>query len=45
MELVPIHKRVIGLDIHQAQITACAITEESGGETRSTGAGGLGGGA
>ncbi|NMQ29559.1 IS110 family transposase, partial [Candidatus Accumulibacter phosphatis] len=34
MELVPIHKRVIGLDIHQAQITACAIIEESGGETR-----------
>jgi hypothetical protein len=34
MELVPIHKRVIGLDIHQAQITACAILEESGGETR-----------
>jgi len=26
MELVPIHRRVIGLDIHQAQITACAIT-------------------
>jgi transposase len=34
MELVPIHKRVIGLDIHQAQVTACAIIEESGGETR-----------
>jgi transposase len=34
MELVPIHKRVIGLDIHQAQITACAIIEESSGETR-----------
>ena len=34
MELVPIHKRVIGLDIHQAQITACAITEEADGETR-----------
>ncbi len=34
MERVPIHKRVIGLDIHQAQITACAIIEASGGETR-----------
>ncbi len=36
MELVPIHRRVIGLDIHQAQITACAIAEEPGGETRTT---------
>jgi peptide/nickel transport system permease protein len=34
MELVPIHKRVIGLDVHQAQITACAILEEADGETR-----------
>jgi len=34
MELVPIHKRVIGLDIHQAQITACAIFEEADGGTR-----------
>ena len=34
MELVPIHKRVIGLDIHQAQIMACAILEEADGETR-----------
>jgi transposase len=34
MELVPIHKRVIGLDVHQAQITACAIIEEASGETR-----------
>ena len=34
MERVPIHQRVIGLDVHQAQITACAIIEESGGETR-----------
>ena len=34
MERVPIHKRVIGLDIHQAQITACAILEEADGETR-----------
>ncbi len=34
MERVSIHKRVIGLGIHQAQITACAIIEASGGETR-----------
>ncbi|HNC22010.1 transposase, partial [Accumulibacter sp.] len=34
MELVSIHKRVIGLDVHQAQITACAILEEADGETR-----------
>jgi transposase len=34
MELVPIHKLVIGLDVHQAQITACAILEEADGETR-----------
>ena len=27
MELIPIYKRVIGLDVHQAQITACAIIE------------------
>lgn len=31
MELTPIYKRVIGLDVHQAQITACAITEHSDG--------------
>lgn len=32
--LVAILKRVIGLDVHQAQITACAIIEESDGTTR-----------
>ena len=26
MDIVPIYKRVIGLDVHQAQITGCAIT-------------------
>ncbi len=31
MELVALHKRVIGLDVHQAQITACAIIEEADG--------------
>jgi len=27
MELTPIYKRVIGLDVHQAKISACAIAE------------------
>jgi transposase len=34
MELVPLHKRVIGLDVHQAQITACAIIEGADSVTR-----------
>ena len=34
MELVALYKRVIGLDIHQAQITACALIEESDGTPR-----------
>ncbi len=34
MELVALYKRVIGLDIHQAQITACALIEETDGSTR-----------
>ena len=34
MELVALHKRVIGLDVHQAQITACALLEEADGTTR-----------
>jgi len=33
MELVALYKRVIGLDIHQAQITACALIEEPDGST------------
>ena len=33
MELLALYKRVIGLDIHQAQITACALIEESDGRT------------
>ncbi len=32
MELIPIYKRVIGLDVHQAQITACAIIEAPDGQ-------------
>lgn len=31
MELATLYKRVIGLDIHQAQITACALIEEPDG--------------
>lgn len=34
MELTTLHKRVIGLDVHQAQITACAILEDEDGEPR-----------
>ena len=34
MELIALYKRVIGLDIHQAQITACAIIEEADGTQR-----------
>lgn len=34
MEPVALHKRVIGLDVHQAQITACAILTEAEGATR-----------
>ena len=31
MELKPIYRRVIGLDVHQAKISACAIIEQSDG--------------
>src|SRR6266699_3856752 len=34
MELTALYNRVIGLDVHQAQITACAIIEEADGATR-----------
>lgn len=34
MELVSIYKRVVGLDVHQAQITACAVLEAADGTTR-----------
>lgn len=34
MNLASLHKRVIGLDVHQAQITACALIEEADGTTR-----------
>ncbi|MBN8450744.1 MAG: hypothetical protein J0M13_17415 [Candidatus Accumulibacter sp.] len=56
MELVPIRKRFIGLDVHQAQVAACAIIKESAQQdtnrataiwcvrTGTAGSGGLGGG-
>jgi transposase len=31
MEFIALHRRVIGLDVHQAQITACAIVEDENG--------------
>lgn len=31
MELTPIYQRVVGLDVHQGQITACAIIEDGKG--------------
>ena len=34
MELVALYKRVIGLAVHQAPITACALIEEPDGTTR-----------
>lgn len=34
MELEPIYKRVIGLHVHQAQTTACALIEHADGTVR-----------
>jgi len=31
MEITPIYKRVIGLDVHQNKISACALSEQSDG--------------
>jgi hypothetical protein len=31
MELAALYKRVVGLDVHQAQIAACALIEECDG--------------
>ena len=31
MDLTPIYKRVIGLDVHQSQISACAVVEQPDG--------------
>ena len=36
MELTPMHKRVIALDVHQAKITACAIVEHDDGRVEVT---------
>lgn len=33
MELTPIYRRVIGLDVHHAQITACALIDDGEGST------------
>lgn len=33
MELTPMHKRVIALDVHQAKITACAVIDHEDGQT------------
>ena len=34
MELNPIFGRVIGLDIHQAKVSACALSEQSDGSVK-----------
>jgi transposase len=34
MELVALHQRVVGLDIHQAQITACALLSQPDGSVQ-----------
>ncbi len=34
MELTTLHKRVIACDVHQAQVTVCAILEEPEGSVR-----------
>lgn len=34
MELAALHQRVIGLDMHQKQVTACALIEEADGAVR-----------
>ncbi len=31
MDIAPIDKRVIGVEVHQAQITGCAMTEQPDG--------------
>ena len=36
MELTPMHKRVIALDVHQAKITACAVVEHDDGRVEIT---------
>jgi transposase len=36
MDLTPMHKRVIALDVHQAKITACAMVEHDDGHVEIT---------
>jgi len=36
MELKPMHRRVIALDVHQAKITACAVVEHDDGRVEVT---------
>ena len=36
MDLTPMHKRVIALDVHQAKITACALVEHEDGRVEIT---------
>jgi len=36
MDLTPMHKRVIALDVHQAKITACAVVEHDEGRVEVT---------
>jgi hypothetical protein len=36
MDLTPMHKRVIALDVHQAKITACAMVEHDDGHVEVT---------
>ena len=36
MDLPAIHQRVIGLDVHQAKITACAVVQHEDGRTEVT---------
>ena len=36
MDLIPMHKRVIALDVHQAKITTCAIVEHDDGRVEVT---------
>ena len=36
MDLTPMHKRVIALDVHQAKITACAVVEHDDGRVEIT---------
>jgi transposase len=36
MDLTPMHKRVIALDVHQAKITACAVVEHEDGRMEIT---------